>query len=194
MADLASLVHLYWNVRVRLSIDDVLLVCGARFVIPHSLRREVLERLHDSHQGVDRTKLRTRHSVYWPNIDQDVHKFVTSCRHCHERLPSLQREPLMTDPKPTTVFQSVSADFFHHAGKTFLVYADRLSGWPIVVSCDREATSRILVCSLRELFSSTGVPNVLRSDGGPQFTAHHTRDFLVRSCADTCYQVRTTPS
>ncbi|XP_037073925.1 uncharacterized protein LOC119095148 [Pollicipes pollicipes] len=86
----------------------------------------------------------------------------------------------MTDPKPTKGFQSVSADFFHHAGKTFLAYADRLFGWPIVVSCNREVTSRTLVCSLREIFSSIGEPNVLRSDGGPQFTAHHTRDFLVR--------------
>ena len=179
-AELPSPVHPYWNVRERLSVDDGLLVCGARLVIPHGLRREVLERLHDSHQGVERTKRRARQSVYWPNIDRDISNLVTSCRHCHERLPSLPKEPLMTDPPPTRVFQCVSADFFHHAGHTFLVYADRLSGWPIVVSCKREATSRTLVCSLREIFSSTGVPNVLRSDGGPQFSAHHTRDFLRR--------------
>ena len=179
-ADLPSLVRPYWCVRERLSIDDGLLVCGARLVIPLSLRREVLERLHDSHQGIDRTKRRARQTVYWPNIDQEITNLVSSCRACHERLPSLPKEPFLTDPQPTRVFQSVSADFFHHAGKTFLVYADRLSGWPIVVSCKREATSRTLVCSLREIFSSTGVPNVLRSDGGPQFSAHHTKEFLKR--------------
>ena len=47
--DLPDEVRPYWSVRERLSIDDGLLVCGARLVIPHSLRREVLDRLHDSH-------------------------------------------------------------------------------------------------------------------------------------------------
>ena len=110
-ADLPNLVRPYWCVRERLSIDDGLLVCGARLVIPHSLRREVLERLHDSHQGVDRTKRRARQSVYWPNIDQDISNVVSACEACHAKLPSLPKKPLLTDPCPITVFQSVSADF-----------------------------------------------------------------------------------
>ena len=43
-----------------------------------------------------------------------------------------------------------------------------------------EATSRQLVGLLRETFAATGVPTVLRADGGPQFTARRTRDFLKR--------------
>ena len=111
-ADVPSVIHPYWSVRERLSVDDGLLVCGARLIIPHSLRREVLDRLHDSHQGVARTKRRARQSVFWPNICQEIDNLVTSCQLCHERLPSLPKEPLMTDPLPTRVFQSVSADFF----------------------------------------------------------------------------------
>ena len=102
-ADLPSLIRPYWNIRERLSMDDGLLVCGARLVIPDSLRREVLDRLHDSHQGIARTKRRARQSVYWPNICQDIDNLVKSCRHCHERLPSLPKEPLMTDPLPTSL-------------------------------------------------------------------------------------------
>ena len=44
----------------------------------------------------------------------------------------------------------------------------------------REATARTLVSHLRNVFAVTGVPNSLKTDGGPQFTARHTRDFLHR--------------
>ena len=179
-SDLTPDLRPYWGVRDRLAVDDGVLVCGPRLVIPRSLRRETLRRLHDSHQGIERTLRRARQSVYWAGIDRDITATVQSCTACQERLPSQQKEPMMTDPPPSRVFESVSTDFFHHAGRTYLVYVDRLSGWPTVIHCDGEATARTLVRHLREIFAATGVPCLLRSDGGPQYTAHHTRDFLRR--------------
>lgn len=93
---------------------------------------------------------------------------------------SQQKEPLMKDPAPKRVFESVSADFFNAAGKCFLVYVDRLSGWPVVATFPRDATARELVSTLRKIFASTGAPNVLRLDGGPLFTARVTMDFMRR--------------
>ena len=76
------------------------------------------------------------------------------------------------------MFESISADFFHVSGRTFLVCADRLSGWPYVSVCGHTASADQLTRELRHLFSLMGVPAVLRSDGGPQFTAAKTRRFL----------------
>lgn len=50
----------YWAVQGKLAVDDDLFVFGSRLVIPRDLRREVLDRLHDGHQGMDRTKRRAR--------------------------------------------------------------------------------------------------------------------------------------
>ena len=61
-----------------------------------------------------------------------------------------------------------------------MVYVDRLSGWPALAHCDGDATARTLIKQLRQLFAATGVPCVLRSDGGPQYTAKVTRDSLRR--------------
>ena len=69
------------------------------------------------------------------------------------------------DSPPTRVFESVSADYFHYGGRTSLVYADRLSGWPYVTSCPRSASAAHLVTELRALFAATGVPALLRSEG-----------------------------
>ncbi|KAF0298588.1 uncharacterized protein FJT64_004040 [Amphibalanus amphitrite] len=133
-------VRAYWGVRHQLAIDDGLVVYGARLVVPSALRRGVLEKLHESHQGVDRTKRRARLSVYWPGIDKQIADTVAACAQCRQRLPSHAREPMWReDGAPTRVFESVSADYFSAGGHTYLVYVDRLSGWP----CYNKSTRRL---------------------------------------------------
>ena len=172
----------YWSVRSMLAIDDGFIVYGARLLIPQGLRRETLLRLHDGHQGVEKTKRRARQTVYWPGIDNDVENVVSSCPRCRQLLPSHPSEPLwQNDAPPSLVFESVSADYFHVAGRTYLVYVDRLSGWPYVSSCPRGAASaEHLTKALRSVFADTGVPKLLRTDGGPQFTSSTVRRFLAR--------------
>ena len=111
-----------WGVRDRLAMDDGLVVCGQRLVIPPSLRRAKLERLHASHQGIERTKRRARQVVYWPFLDSDITNFVGSCQACQRYPPSQQKEPLIPEETPTRVFEAVSAEYFAWAGRTFLVY------------------------------------------------------------------------
>ena len=171
----------YWGVRSMLALDSGLIVYGPRLVIPVSLRRDVLTRLHQSHQGIERTKRRARLCVFWPGIDRDVTNVVSSCPRCRQLVPSHANEPLWReDDQPSRVFESVSADYFHVAGQTYLVYADRLSGWPYITICPRTASAEHLTRELRLLFGQTGVPVVIRTDGGPQFTSGTLRRFLSR--------------
>ena len=178
--DLQPSLRPYWGVRSMLALDDGLIVYGPRLVIPQSLRHETLTRLHDGHQGINRTKRRARQTVYWPGIDRDVENAVQSCSSCRRYVPSQSNEPLwQNDAPPSRVFESVSADYFHVAGRTYLVYVDRKSGWPHVFSCPRDAASaHHLTSVLRRVFADTGVPVLLRTDGGPQFTSGTVRRFL----------------
>ncbi|XP_043209539.1 uncharacterized protein LOC122374691 [Amphibalanus amphitrite] len=178
--ELEPILQPYWGCRERLTVDNGLILCGQRLVIPQQLRRVTLERLHSSHQGIERTKRRARQVVYWPQIDKHISDLVGACSRCQRHLPSLQKEPLMLEPLPTRVFQAVSADYFSWAGRTYLVYADRLSGWPSVYHVRGEASARALTRCLRKMFAATGVPQTLRTDGGGQFTARHTREFLKK--------------
>ncbi|XP_037779426.1 uncharacterized protein LOC119575967 [Penaeus monodon] len=95
-------------------------------------------------------------------------------------LPSQQQEPLLCDENPTRPFQSVSADFFTTAGKFFLVYADRFSGWPAVVPCSSDTTSAATIRYFRHLFRDLCIPVRLRTDCGPQFTSREFAIFLER--------------
>ena len=148
----------YWNMRDRLAVDGVLILCGQRIVVPTSLRRDVLQKLHASHQGEERTKRRARQVVYWPGIDRDISNVVKACQACRLHLPKQQKEPIIQMRLPTRVFEVVSVDFFEYGGRSYLVYADRLSGWPWVSHMGRTASAHQLTTSLRQAFASTGVP------------------------------------
>lgn len=86
----------------------------------------------------------------------------------------------MCDDHPSRPFESVSADFFHVAGKSFLVIADRLSGWPVVVPCGHDTTAARVTRMFCVYFREVGVPLRLRTDGGPPFASQDFKQFTDR--------------
>ena len=54
-SDWAPVIRGYFNMKTKLMVDDQLVLCGQRLVIPCKLRKEMLNRLHVSHQGIERT-------------------------------------------------------------------------------------------------------------------------------------------
>ncbi|CAB0011535.1 unnamed protein product [Nesidiocoris tenuis] len=132
-----------------------------------------------SFMGIEKTKRRARQTVFWPAISSDIQNIVEACKLCQERRPSIQKEPLMNDPLPDRPFVDVSMDLFSTGGKNFMVYVDRLSGWPIIVQfgtrCPNSAT---VINSQRRIFSDTGIPIRIRCDGGPQFSSLEFKEFL----------------
>ena len=110
---------------------------------------------------------------------------LTPATHCKGTSPvdplltSQQKEPFAADPLPRRVFEVASADFFSHAGQTYLVYSDRLSGWMEIAQLPSTA-ARPSIRTLAAWFCRLGIPTMLRTDGGPPFNSHDFRMFLDR--------------
>lgn len=167
----------YWHIRQHLSLDDDLIVYGCRLLIPSKMRQLILSQLHESHQGTVRTKQRARLSVYWPGIDNDIDNLILACQTCQDCLPSNVKEPLVHKPLPNRPFQEIAVDFCSYAGRDYLIIVDCYTDWPAIIPMDHGTTTPHLITALRQSFCRTAIPDVLWSDGGPQFTSKPFHEF-----------------
>ena len=157
------------------TVDGVIMY-NNRVLIPPSLRSKVLSALHAAHQGISSMTSRARSSVFWPGITDCISKTRELCSDCNHMAPSQASEPPVSPRMPDYLFQLICADFFSYRGRNYLVIIDRYSNWPIVErSHDGEEG---LIQSLRNCFSTYGIPEEITTDGGPEFTAAETRKFL----------------
>ena len=162
-------------------VHDGVLLYQDRVVVPHTLRRQVLQHLHAAHQGTSTMEQRARAIVYWPGMSKDIRETREGCADCNRNAPSQAVTPPMPSQPPSTPFEAVFSDFFDYGGHHYLVVGDRLSGWVEVFGSTAGTTlggSAGLVRHLRSFFGTFGVPEELASDGGPEFTSKHTEDFL----------------
>ena len=162
----------YWNVRNQLTVDDGLIIFGCRLLIPVKLRQSALHQLHDAHQGTVRTKSRARLIVYWPGMDKDIDNITLACKSCQDVLPSHPPEPMVEKQRPSRPFQELAADFCSYGGHQFLITVDCCTDWPEIVHMGKDTTATRLNHALLGVFSRYGVPDVIWSDQGPQFTSH----------------------
>ena len=168
----------YWPVRDRLTVDNGVVLCGCRVVIPTSLRKQTLQTLHAGHLGKERTKSRARQIVYWPGIDNDIDNFTRQCERCQSELPSQQRETLISHKLADRPFQYLDVDIASHAGGKYLVVVDGFSGWRHVGYLGRQSSTSKVITTLLEVFRHVGVAEALWSDGGPEFTSYQFREFM----------------
>ena len=95
----------YWKVRGSLTLCDGLLLYNSSIVVPPSLRREILSKIHEGHWGVERCRIRVRCSVWWPGVSSEVKQFVENCCTCareparNESPPEMRAPPTYTAPR-----------------------------------------------------------------------------------------------
>ncbi|TRY77371.1 hypothetical protein TCAL_13405, partial [Tigriopus californicus] len=127
-SDLPEEIRSYWGgEQEHLSLDGDLILYGERLVIPRCMRKMVLQDLHSSHQGQERTKRRARQVVFWPNLNNDVNTTLQHREQRREHQSCQRKEPIMSEPIPDLPFQNASSDLFEHCGFQYLVCVDRLS-------------------------------------------------------------------
>ena len=77
-----SVLKAYWKVCKSLTLCDDILLYNNRIVVPAALRKETLSLIHQGHQGVERSRARTKAAVWWPCVSSEVKQYVESCQEC----------------------------------------------------------------------------------------------------------------
>ena len=167
--------QLYWQYRQDLLLVDGLLMKGDRLVIPGSMQVEMLNKVHEGHQGITKCIARSQQSIWWPGLSTQIKQKVTNCAVCAKEAHNFP-EPLMTTPLPDRPWQRVGADLFQWNSAMYLVVVDYFSRY-IEVANLTSTTSAFVMEKLKAIFARHGVAEVVVTDNGPQFAAAEFADF-----------------
>ena len=153
----------------RLSITDegVLIVDENKLYLPPGSRKKVLQQLHEGHCGYNKTVQTARSLYFWPSMKYDIKDMIERCESCQQLRPSKPVEPFI-QTKAKFPMEQISIDLFHVKGKTYIVIADRYSGY-IWVEMLHHQDTKAVTDVLDKITRIFGVPLVCRTDGGPQF-------------------------
>ena len=169
----------YFNFRDQMTVQDDLVFKGARVVIPATLRREMMNKCHETHIGIEGCLRRARESMYWPRMTSDIKDHISKCDVClaHQNAP--QKETLHQHQIIDRPWAKVGADLCDLSGRTLLVVCDYFSGF-VEVEWLQTTTSNAVSKAMKVLFARYGIPNILVSDNGPQFAAAEFAAFANR--------------
>jgi hypothetical protein len=164
------IVRPYFDFLEELWVLDEILYKGERIVIPQKMRGRALNMLHESHQGIVKTKQLARDLVYWPGLNKQVEDLISRCSPCQERRPVQQREPLLPTAIPELPWQHVAEDLFECFGEKWLICVDYYSEFFLIekmATTDCDAITR----QTKKWFSTHGIPDELTSDNGPPWNS-----------------------
>ena len=172
---LSVTVRPYFPMAAEFSVEGGLLMRGNRIVIPPVLRKELLDKIHEGHQGITKCRERARQSLWWPGLSRDLDELVRTCTKCC-KAQKQRAQPMTPSPLPKLPWQVVGTDLFEWNQATFLLIVDYYSRFIEITRVNR-LTADEVITRTKSIFARHGIPETVISDNGPQYASEAYRLF-----------------
>ncbi|XP_063952108.1 uncharacterized protein K02A2.6-like [Lytechinus pictus] len=168
----------FYGRRFEITIEKGILLWGMRIVVPLKMRSAVLQEVHEGHLGVVKMKAIARSHVWWPGIDAQIEDAAKQCQTCQVVQKQPSPSPLHPWIPATRPMERIHVDFAGPLeGLMFMIVVDAYSKWPEVTIMPNITTEKTIE-ALRSIFARFGLPQILVSDNGPQFTSAEFTEFM----------------
>ena len=165
----------FWNYRDTLSIKNGLITCETRIIVPYEMRAEMLQYIHEGHQGKERCLLQARNTVFWSKITYDLQELIERCIICQEHGKSQSIIGTTQEP-PSFPWHTLATDIFYWKRMDFLIVADVFSKYFLVRKLAN--SSSVAVCAeIATILTELGLPHI-RSDNGPCYNSKEFQQLL----------------
>ena len=166
------------------SLDGEELLFRGRRWVPNSepLRTALIQQTHDSrttgHPGREVTAALMARQFFWPNMLQDIRRFVRNCDTCRRMKAWRERRQgfLKPLPIPDRLWREISVDFITGLPESekctnLMVITDRLGKGIILEPMRTIEAKDVARVFLRTFYRQHGLPAAITSDRGPQFVS-----------------------
>jgi hypothetical protein len=151
-----------------------------RLVVPAELRPDMLHYAHEDyqggHQGITRMQEKLPSEFYWPDMYQDVQRYVKECVDCATGKgcpPNAGPSPGNIEPRRP--FEVVSMDLVTHMPKSdhgnifLLLFQDTFSGFVMCKPMSSTTAQDVAEAYEERVFRMFGASSLLRHDQDPRF-------------------------
>jgi len=150
-------------------------------IIPQRYQDQVLNELHQEHQGIAEMKAVARSHVWWPKLDECIEQLAENCLPCQQvkNIPSpAPLNPWVWASRPWQRICIIRINFAGPMkGKTYLRLVDAHSKWPEVVEMSSTSAASTIQ-QLPSLFARFGLPEHCVLDNGPPFNSQDFAAFM----------------
>ena len=164
--DVPNAVRQYWDYWDELSSVDGLLFRAQQLTAPHSWGKEMLDRIHESHQGIVKCKQRARDILFWPGMSSQIED---KCSICNQFQRAQPKESMVIQELTDRLWAKIGSDLFEFNGAHYPLSVDYNSKW-IEIAKLSNLSSNNVICHLKSQFAKYGIPDELISDNGPQYS------------------------
>ncbi|XP_043862789.1 uncharacterized protein LOC122756639 [Drosophila santomea] len=178
--------QLYRHIPHRAGNEDMM---SWKLCVPTRMRQRFMSENHDmptaGHLGCRKTIARVAARYHRPGMHRGIRRYVWNCESCMRYKPNqLQAAGKMLTQVPEEPWATVCADFVgplprsRHGNSILLVLVNRFSKWTEIVPMRRAATETLRKAVRERIVARYGVPKVMITENGVQFTSRAFRRFL----------------
>ncbi|KAF1373333.1 hypothetical protein PFLUV_G00259440 [Perca fluviatilis] len=157
-----------------------------QYVVPDSLKSEVLRGIHDGagHQAQSRCLSLARQRFFWPSLDRDVRDYVRHCQRCivSKTVEPEGRAPLeniiSTRPLELVCIDFWSAEDSRNKSVDVLVITDHFTRMAQAFSCKDQTAKQVARVLWDRYFCVFGFPERIHSDQGANFESQLISELL----------------
>ncbi|CAB3260205.1 unnamed protein product [Arctia plantaginis] len=168
---LPALMKDWWKVREQLTVCDGIILKNQQVYIPEKMRGDILEKIHKGHQGLEACLRYARSRVFWIHMARDIKDTVHKCEICEELdVKRNQKETLQLRKVPEGPWMEVATDILEYDKHKYLVVVDYFSSF-FEFKRLHNVSSHSTISALKHIFARYGVPQVIYSDEGTNYSS-----------------------
>ena len=161
----------YFPLRNSITEIDKLLYFNDRLIIPLSWRKKMLSLIHTGHLGISKSLQKAQLFLYWPGITKDIINYIKACSTCLKYSNSNAKEPMINHDIVKIPWYKVGVDLYELNGNSYLLIVDYYSKYPEIENLNNNLTSDNVIDKMKSIFARHGIPGIVITDSGRQFTS-----------------------
>ena len=113
--------------------------------------------------------------MWWPGPSKQLENLIQKCEKCL-KVQYQKPQPLSLSPLPTQPWQKLATGLFEWKQSVYLLVVDYFFHY-IEIAQLRQPTTAEVVVHMKSIFACHGIPEILISDNGPQYSSREFSEF-----------------